>query len=54
MTPVPTPAEPGDTGTEDSEQQSAGAPHGRLAPLLPRGEPVESLLRKAQFFTAER
>lgn len=24
----------------------------RMAPLLPAGEPVESLLRKAQFFTA--
>jgi nitrate reductase alpha subunit len=27
------------------------APRGRLAPLLPGGEPVESLLRSAQFFT---
>ena len=25
-------------------------PHGLLAPLLPGGEPIESLLRKAQFF----
>jgi nitrate reductase alpha subunit len=28
-----------------------GSPDERLAPLLPRGEPVESLLRHAQFFT---
>jgi len=30
---------------------SAGASVGRLAPLLPGGQPVESLLRSAQFFT---
>jgi len=30
---------------------SGAEPDGRLASLLPAGEPVESLLRKAQFFT---
>ena len=30
---------------------SGAEPGGRLASLLPAGEPVESLLRKAQFFT---
>jgi nitrate reductase alpha subunit len=30
------------------------APQASLAPLLPGGEPIESLLRKAQFFTAGR
>ncbi|HEY7010429.1 MAG TPA: molybdopterin-dependent oxidoreductase, partial [Jatrophihabitantaceae bacterium] len=36
------------TRTESGE---AAARDDRLAPLLPGGEPVESLLRKAQFFT---
>src|SRR5262249_23491902 len=37
---------------QDAAQAAASArPFDRLAPLLPGGEPIESLLRRAQFFT---
>ncbi len=40
-----------DSGGEQAEAAGGGAGLERLAPLLPAGEPVEQLLRKAQFFT---
>ena len=39
------------SGHEAGGSGSGAEPGGRLASLLPAGEPVESLLRKAQFFT---
>jgi nitrate reductase alpha subunit len=39
------------SGAERKAGSSSDPQHTELAPLLPRGEPVESLLRKAQFFT---
>jgi nitrate reductase / nitrite oxidoreductase, alpha subunit len=44
------PSQPGKA--VDVEATDGQAPRALLAPLLPGGEPVESLLRKAQFFTA--
>jgi nitrate reductase / nitrite oxidoreductase, alpha subunit len=35
-----------------TDSGGAGRETARLAPLLPAGEPVESLLRTAQFFTS--
>jgi nitrate reductase alpha subunit len=32
-------------------ERETRAPAGRLAPLVPGGQPIEALLRKAQFFT---
>ena len=39
-------------GAAGSRDQQDARPPGQLAGLLPGGEPVESLLRKAQFFTS--
>ena len=40
-----------ETGDRDDASPPGGDGQGVLAPLLPGGEPVESLLRRAQFFT---
>jgi len=43
---------PPEGGAAGSRDQQDARPPGQLAGLLPGGEPVESLLRKAQFFTS--
>lgn len=36
----------------EPRRSTGQSPHANLAPLLPAGEAVETLLRKAQYFTA--
>jgi nitrate reductase / nitrite oxidoreductase, alpha subunit len=51
MTRAPVPGDGDGPGTDRDGRASTGNPQAELAPLLPGGEPIEALLRKAQYFT---
>jgi nitrate reductase alpha subunit len=51
MSSVSGPGAEGASGGGSARRHASGDERDLLAPLLPAGEPVESLLRRAQFFT---